>query len=267
VTEQAGALVDSTVSDASGRFAFGLADGEAGAVYLTGASYGGVLYWGPPVHSTSPTDLVDYAVAVFDTAVVSGPTVMLRTAIRHVVITPVPSGLQVEEIIDVEGRPDRTLVAASDSVPVWTTQLAADALGVVPAKGGVPPEDLALGQGRVAFVGALPPAGIRIVLQYIVPNPNYELQLDHPTGRLELLVMPAPGLEVEVDGLQEALASSEMLVPVRRFSATDLPAGATVSVRAAIEVPGRGRPWVWLAVSAALAVAALVSVRLAPARR
>ena len=268
VNEQTGAVVDSTVSDASGRFSFALdVDEEPGAVFLTGARFGGVLYWGPPVHGTSPADLADYVVAVFDTSVVSGPADNLRTSIRHVVITPAVSGLQVEEIIDVEGLADRTLVPASDSTPVWSTELAAGALGVVPARGGVPSEDLFLGQGKAGFAGPLPPSGIRIVLQYVVPAMDYVLRLGQPTGRFELLVMPVPGLKLEIQGLKEAPVGSDMRVPVRRFAATDLAAGTTVSVRAEIEAPGRGRAWIWLLVAAALGAAALASTRFGPDRQ
>ena len=268
VNEQAGALVDSAVSDESGRFSFALdIDEEPGVLFIAGARHGGVLYWGPPVHGTSPPDLADYVVAVFDTTVVSGPAENLRTSIRHVVLTPGLAGLQVEEIIDIEGLDDRTLVSASDSTSVWVTRLADGALGVIPAQGGVPSEDLVLGQGMVGFSGALPPSGVRIVLQYILPSAEYVLRLGHRTGRLEVLVMPAPGLELTVEGLEEARVSSDMRVPVRRFSATELAAGATVSVRAEIKEPGRGSAWVWLFVAAALGAAALISIRFAPARR
>lgn len=267
VTEEAGVVVDSTASDASGRFAFALdIAGEPSAVFLAAARFGGVLYWGPPVHATSSSDLAAYVVAVFDTAVVSGPADSLRTVIRHVVITPGAAGLQVEEIIDIEGLADRTLVPAGPTTPVWSTELAAGALGVVPARGGVPSEDLVLGQGRAGFAGALPPSGIRIVLQYIVPAMDYDLRLDHPTGRLELLVMPVPGLELEVEGLDEAPVGSDMRVPLRRFTATELAVGATVSVRAKIRAPGTGAAWAWLLAAAALGAAAVAALRLERAR-
>jgi hypothetical protein len=128
--------------------------------------------------------------------------------------------------------------------------------------GGVPREDLTLGEGSVGFRGALPPSGIRVVLQYVVPSSEYTLRLDHPTGRLELLVMLRPGLELQAWGLEEAPVGDEMRVPVRRFTGVDLPDGSTVAVRAEIEQPRRGRPWIWLMVSLSLGAAALLAVRL-----
>jgi hypothetical protein len=54
-----------------------------------------------------------------------------------------------------------------------------------------------------------------------------------------------------------------MAVPVRRFMATDLSEGATVSVRVGFEEPGRGNAGVWFVVALALGAAALLSLRLA----
>lgn len=262
VSEETGALVDSTTTDASGSFAFFLqSDVDPGAVYLAGARYGGVLYWGPPVHSTNPTDLEGYVVTVFDTLVVSAPASDLRTSIRHVVITPTGAGLHVEEIIDVEGMPDRTLVAEADSVLVWSTNLARGALGVVPSPGGVPAEDVVLGNSSVGFRGALSPSGIRVAIQYFLSSSEYALELDHSTARLELLVVPQTGLDLRVSGLEETAVAAGMRVPVRRFAGTDLIAGSSVTVDATIAQPGRGRAGIWLLIAVLLGGAALASIR------
>ncbi len=263
VGEATGVLVDSTLTDGSGRFEFSLEATEAsGTVFLVGARYGGVLYWGPPIHAANPGDLSDFSVAVFDTAVVSGPVEALRTAMRHVVITPGIAGVAVEEIIDVQGLPDRTLVPVGDSVLVWSGALASDAHAVFPSQGGVPAEDLVVSSGTVGFNGALPPKGIRVVLQYVVSSTEFQLQVDHPTERMELLVMSREGIDVRAEGLVEAPVGSDMRVPMRRFTATDLAPGTTVSIIAEFEEPGRGRAWIWFLVSLALGGAALLSTRL-----
>jgi hypothetical protein len=263
VSETAGALLDSAVTDASGSFAFALdRSADPGAVFLVGARFGGVLYWGPPIHVVNPQqDLSDYSVAVFDTALVAAAVSELRTTIRHVVITPGVSGMQVEEIIDVEGMPDRTLVAEDDSILVWTTGLAEDAHGVLPLQGGVPEDDLTVVGGAIGFRGALPPTGIRVVVQYVVTSNEYVLSLDHRTDRLEVLVMPRPGVEVRALGLSEESVGDEMRIPVRRFTASDLETGAEIAIITRFEEPARRRAWVWLAVAVCLAAAALLSVR------
>jgi hypothetical protein len=263
VSDTAGAIVDSAIAASDGQFTFSLpGSNEPGTVFLVGARYGGVLYWGPPIHPTNPAELVDYSVAVFDTALVAGAVGSLPTAFRHVVITPGPAGLQVAEIIDVKGMPERTLIPSGDSTFVWTGALPGNSHGVFPSQGGVPPEDLAVSDGTIGFAGALPPTGIRVALEYAVSGSEYALRLAHPTERLEILVMPRAGMTLQVDGLVEASVGSDMPVPVRRFTATDLPEAATVTVRVGVEEPGRGLAWAWTLVALALGAAALLSVRL-----
>lgn len=265
VTAESGELVDSARTDQSGGFTFDLAsDAEPGTLFVAGARYHGVLYWGPPVHESARDVPTDYSVVVYDTAVVSAPVRTLRTTIRHIVITPAPGALQVEEILDVQGLPDRTLVGASDSGAVWSVALAEGAHGVVPAQGGAEPEHIAVeNDGTVSFRGALPPSGVRLALRYVVPSSDYTLRIGSPTSRLEMLVMPEPGLELLIEGLEEAPTGSEMRIPVRRFTGTDLDTGSTVTVRTVIEQPGRKTAWVWLILSIALGAAALLSARYA----
>ena len=167
-----------------------------------------------------------------------------------------------EEIIDVEGLPDRTLVAEADTLAVWIAPLAIGAHGVVPAPGGVVAEDLMLMGEQVGYAGPLPPSGIRVVIQYVIPSPDYVLSLPNETGKLELLVMPVPGLDLKVSGLEESAVGGDMRVPVRRFSALDLAAGSSISVRATIEQPGKTRVWPWFMASFVLGAAALASVKL-----
>lgn len=269
VTEQTGALVDSATTDASGRFVFSFDDGaDSGTVYLGAARHDGILYWGEPVHSTmSPEALDSYTVLVYDTLLVAGTYTGLRTAIRHVVVTPAMSGLQVEEIIDVEGLPDRTIVGEADTLAVWIVPLASGAHGVVPAPGGVAAEDLVLMGEQVGYAGPLPPSGIRVVIQYVIPSPDYVLTLPNETGRLELLVMPVPGLDLKVSGLEESAVSGDMRVPVRRFSGLDLDPGSSVSVRATIAQPGKALVWPWFIASFVLGAAALVSAKLSSRQR
>lgn len=262
VTEEEGALLDSTRTDGSGRFSFPLPDDQPGALFLAGARYQGVLYWGPPVHSTAQPDAGDYPVLVYDTLQVQSPALDLGTTIRHAVITPASNALQVEEIFDVRGRPDRTLVPASDSSLVWLGALARGAQGVLAAPGGVPPEDVVVLGDRIGFRGALPPSGIRLVIQYFVRGLEYQVTTGNSIGRLELLAMPGPGTLFEVSGISEAPARTGMPVPVRRFTASELEAGETVSLAVTFQDPPRSKAWIWLLAAFALGAAAFISMRL-----
>lgn len=261
VTEESGAMVDSTRSDVEGRFSFDLgSDGAPGPVYLVGARYGGILYWGDPLHGAGPDTIGDYRVPVFDTMLVRTPARDLPVSFRHLVIAPAVGGMEVEEIIDVDGRVGRTLVPAADSIAVWSTALAAGAHAVVPIQGGVPPQDVILSDGAVGYSGPLPPTGIRIVLQYVVAGSDLELPVEGATDRLELLIAGRPGMELDVSGLQEARTGEDM-AGVRRFSGSGLEAGHVVGAHVGWRQPGRRSAWIWLAASGGLAALALLSAR------
>lgn len=263
VTEESGALVDSTLSDGFGRFGFSLAaDGPPTSVYIIGARYKGILYWGPPLHATGTDTLTDYAVAVFDTTLVDSPVTDLALTLRHLVLTPADGGMQVEEILDVAGPVGRTLVSASDSVPSWSTFLPEGAHAVVPLGGGVPPEDVVLGDGTVGYAGPVPPAGVRLVLQYVVAGNTFDLRLGGPTGRMELLVVPTQGMETDVTGLSESRVDESMGRAIRRYTGADLPAEHAVSVQFVWQAGGRRAAWPWLLASGLLGVAALLAAHL-----
>jgi len=262
VTESSGGLADSTWSDGTGRFSFDFqASADSGAVWLVGARYEGVLYWGSPIHDAGPEPITDYPVVVYDTARVDAPDPDLATPFRHLVLTPSPGGFQVEDIIDVGGRADRTLLSSADTVPVWTTALAAGAHAVIPLEGGVPADDLILGDGTVGYAGPLPPAGVRIVLEYVVPGESFDLRIEHPTGRMELLVVPQPAMRLRVEGLEEGRIGGEMAASFRRFSGVDVPAGRLVSARTEWSSGSRRFAWVWLLAAAVLGAGALLSTR------
>ena len=262
VTEESGALVDSTESGVEGRFLFDLESSAApGPVYLVGARYGGVLYWGAPLHGAGLDTIRDYRVFVFDTVLVRSPVKDLAIPFRHLVLTPAVGGMQVEEIIDVKGRAGHTLVPAADSSVVWSATLAVGAHAVIPIQGGVPPEDVIPSEGTVGYSGPLAPTGIRIVLQYVVPGGQFQLPVEEATDRLELLIAGRPGMELEVSGLEEARTDEDMGGAVRRFSGAGLEAGHVVGAQVGWRQPGRRSAWLWLVASGALAALAFLSAR------
>jgi hypothetical protein len=264
ITQDAGAVVDSVRTDDAGRFHFTPLDADdPGAVFLPAARHDGVLYWGRPVHATPAGGGTEpQRVIVYDTAVVEVPAVDLEVAMRHVVLTPLAgAGLRVEEVIDVRGREGHTLVSSVDSGAVWAASLGQDGRGAVVASGGVASQQLVLGGTQVAYTGALPPDGVRIAVGYVVPADEFRLTLTGPTRRLEVLLMDAPGLDVEVAGLFERSVGPDSPTGLRRFAGADLASGAIVSVEARLMPGRRSAAWVWLFASVILATAALFSMR------
>lgn len=264
VTQSAGSVWDSMPSDERGRFRFDVrGEDDPGVVFLPSARYQGVLYWGRPVHGSAVEgDPAAQSITVFDTLAVSAPIPDLVVTLRHVIITPLASGLQVEEIIDLAGRKDRALVSVGDGTAVWRAPLALDAHGVLPGQGGVGAEVLDLADGTAAFTGVLPPTGVRIALGYFVPSDRYSLDVIHPTERLEILVAEVPRLEIEAKGIEAAPPDEDLGMSVRRFAAADVATGARVEMRAVIGTRARNAARTWFIIALVLGTAALVSTRL-----
>jgi hypothetical protein len=266
VTADSGSVIDSTTTDRSGQFRFSVSGREdEGTVFLMSARHDGVVYWSPPVHGGDLADEpVSLDVLVYDSLVVRKPVADLTVSLRHVVVTPGSSGLQVDEIVDVEGRRGRTLVSEPESIPLWNAPLARDALGLTPGAAGVVPGDLVLSNGQAGFRGVLPPSGTRVAVSYVLPSHDYVLDIGHPTRRLDILVRVVPGVEVEARGVSEAPVGEGMDASVRRFTASDLAVGTTVILTAAMSERGRGAAFVWLVVSLVLGASAFVSARASP---
>ena len=268
ITADSGAIVDAARTRADGGFRFVVDPAvDPGAVYLASARYSGILYWGPPVHGGSAVlgeGAGPFTIAVYDTAAVGGPSGDLVVGIRHVVLTPGRESLQVDEVIDVKGPRDRTLVSIGDSVPVWQGSLGRGARGATPTTTDVSPQDMLLRGSTVGLLGVLPPGGARLGVSYFVASLEYVLTLEHPTDRLEVLVVDVPGLEVDATGVREAPTErADRGAAMRRFAATDLAAGATIRLRLGITEPGSPAVWPWLTAAVLLSLGALASRKLA----
>lgn len=253
VSPAGGSVVDSSVAGPEGRFVFSLpADPGGQTVFVTSARHQGILYLGPPVHEgTSVPD--PYEIAVYDTAAVSVP-VDLDVVMRHVVLTPLAGGLQVGEFLDVAGEVDRTLVASDPGVPVWSANLARGAHGVTTrANGGI--LDVKTTDETVHLDGWLTPSGARLSLEYVLPGDRYDLELDHFTSRIEVIVSGARD-EATAEGLS---ASPSPDRTVQRFSGSDLPAGTRVRVRVPTPSDGGTWAWVWLLAGVVLSGAAALT--------
>jgi hypothetical protein len=267
ITADSGTVVDSARTGADGAFRFAIEVKEdPGAVYLAGARYAGILYWGPALHgggAVPDAGTGSLAIAVYDTMAVNEPVRELAVGMRHIVVTPGGAGLQVDEMIDVKGSGGRTVVSAIDSVPVWRGSLAQDAHGAIPAATEISPQDVLLRGTEVGLLRMLPPTGARIAISYVITSLDFVLSIEHATDRLEVLVVDVPGLEVDASGVQPASTTSvDTGVSMHRFTASRLSSGQTIRLAMRIAEPGSRRAWPWFVVGVVLAVAALMARRL-----
>lgn len=258
VTADGGNVADSARSAGDGSFRFRLAPVE-GAVWLAAARYRGVLYFGPALHATT-VDSDSYEVAVFDTTTAWAPPAGVRVAIRQVVVAPAAGGgLDIAEVFDLAGPPDRTLVPGADTVALWRATLPGGANGVEAIEGGVPAAAVRLGAGVVDFRSVLSPLGARVAYTYRVDGDELDLPIEHPTDRVDLVIVD---LDVEVRGAVHAETAERGSRIHHRYEGLDLSPGDDLRIRRV--TPGGFDIWVlaWAAVGVLLLVAAYIVHRL-----
>jgi len=256
VTADGGSVVDSAVTGPDGSFRFFLSDDEERPLFLVAARHQGVRYFGPALHAGLEPE-GPYEVVVYDTSAVATAPADLRVAVRHVVVTPDPDGgLDVAEVIDVIGPADRTLVAASDTLALWSTALPDEAAQVEELEGQMPTGAVEFLEGRARLRSMIPPAGVRLSYTYRVPGETLQLPIEHPTARVELVVA---GADAEVRGAAHAETSTRAGRLVHRYEGASLERGENLEVRL-VATGGGGRAdrwvWIWLAVGTGLLAAA-----------
>lgn len=254
VTADEGAIVDSVVTSDDGSFRFALSDDEERPIFLVAARHQGVRYFGPAMHAGMESE-GPYEVAVYDTTAVSAPPSDLRVTVRHVVVTRGPAGgLDVAEVIDIVGPPDRTLVAASDTLTLWSTALPEDAAHFQELEGRMPTGGVEFIDGRARLRSMLPPAGVRLSYTYRVRGETLKLPIEHPTARVELVVA---GAEAEVRGAAHAETSTRAGRLMHRYEGASLESGETLEVRLVRSGGATDRwVWIWAAVGVGLLTAA-----------
>lgn len=272
VGRDGGAPVDTTRTGGDGSFAFRLPAADSGAVFLATTRYDGVLYFGPAAHFGDAPD--SYRITVYRARAVSdGDSLVLRA--RTVVLTREGDGLRVMDLVDVQGLAGRTLVGAgrpdtagaarsAGDVPAgadggvrsrggggpwWSVTLPAGAVDPEVLPGGVDPEAVEFGAGRVRVGAVVPPPGRRVALGYRLPGDvPVEYHPRRPVRRFELLVRNPEGAELEVSGLRSVGTVESPQGPVQRYRGTGIGAGDTIRIRlAGGEGPGAGA---WAALGA-----------------
>lgn len=258
VTAEGGSVADSAQSAADGGFRFSLSS-AAGAVWLAAARYQGVLYFGPALHS-SPPDAEPYEVAVYDTTTAWEAPPDVRVAIRQIVVARATGGgFDVVEVFDLAAMPDRTLVPGADTVALWAATLPRDAVGVQSIEGGAPEEGVRFAAGGVELHSVLSPLGARVAYTYRVAGEELDLPVEHPTDRVELVVVD---LDAEVRGAVHAETAERGGRVHHRYEGLDLAAGDRIRVRRV--TPGGLDVWVllWASGGVLLLVAAYLVHRL-----
>ena len=252
--------VDSTLTDAAGRFRFRFpADTEA--VFILTARHQGIQYFSPPVHTNPELPDTALVIAVADTS--SAAPVGLES--RYLVISaPESDGTRaVVELMTLRNAGTLTRVARDSISPSWAARIPAAAIGFTVNDG-----DLAAAIERdhdsLVVMAPIAPGETQISVQYVLPAnaSRVAVPFDAPAG-LVAVYLEEPGARVAGDVLVRA--DSATTIQGRPFAVWSgaLQAGSVLD----LSFPDTGsRNAIALAVlvaslAAALALVAIVRVR------
>jgi hypothetical protein len=265
ITATAGEVIDSTRSDADGRFSFELPAGDSPeTLFAAAAVRDDVSYFGPVLHAGMDAPR-PYRIVTHVTELISEPVRGNPILLRHVVISPTAHGLvQVAEVVDVAGAPDRAVRMADETIPVWSLALPKGAQSWAAMEGGLAPDAISFVDGRVEARATLPPSGMRLSFGYFTEGPTIEFPVEHSTERFDAILVGVE--EKKIEGLRAGDSSD--LPPggqAKRFVASGVAPGETIGLTLASEQVAWGPVLTWgllgLALTAAAGVSAVAAKR------
>lgn len=182
--------IDSTRTDASGRYRLRVARSDSSALYVVSSWYAGIAYFSEPVVPGQQTAAQLGALYVYDTSS-AGPAVELARRVVTVALSKRDGSRDILELLELE-NPGRTTRVAADTVrPAWAGMIPRAALQFQVGQGDVSPQAVTLRGDSVAVFGPLPPRERKqLSYTYVLPATAHELRLpiDQPTAELDLLL-------------------------------------------------------------------------------
>lgn len=176
VTLQHPGPIDSSLTDAAGRFRFSV-DPDTGAVYLVSARWQRIEYFAPPLDLQSGVP-PDVAVMVADTSSIAA----VRLAARHLIVSPVTEDgtRNVVDLFVVDNPGPSTRVSRDSLHATWRARLPRYAVNVHGGNSGFSLETLRLEGDTLALYAAIPPGQRDIEIDYQIPpaTRRFEVPVD-----------------------------------------------------------------------------------------
>lgn len=219
--------LDSTRSDARGRFRFSFRD-DTTAIYLLSARYKGIEYFSPPVHTNPDRPDTAIRIVVSDTS----STVPVSLVARHlVVMQPGEDGSRsVLDLLVLRNEGKATRVAPDSARPSWSGSLPRGTIGLELGESDFSPDAVSRRNDSLILTAPLSPGDKQITVQYLVPSNRATLELPFQDSVSSVNVLTAEK-DARVTGGSLALADSQIIQgrAFRRWTG-DVPAGGTVRV-------------------------------------
>lgn len=232
VGSDGGAPIDSTRSDARGRFRFRYQlSGSAGAIYFASSSYGGIAYFTPPLPAGEARRTSEgVVIVVYDTTSRKLP---MHVRGRHIVASA-PSGADTRTIIEVyeiSNDSSLTLVSGQGDAPTFAVVVPANARAFHPRDSDIATDAMALRNGRVEVNAPLAPGLKQIAFSYDLPVSDRHLRFDvgRDTPVLELLT-EEPFARVTGAGLIEVDPVKIEARSFKRYLSQNPPPAAVASI-------------------------------------
>lgn len=254
--------VDSTRTDAAGRYAFRVGRPDTAAMYLATSRYSGIAYFAPPVRVSDSLEAPG-EIHVFDTTSAGAP---LRTVGRHVVVSA-PDAQGMREVVDVWelGNEDRRTRTSAPGRPAFVTQVPAAAANVRSTQGDFAGSGSEVVGSEIRVVAPVAPGVRQLVVTYNLAPDAFPLTVPLPDSvSVVEVLLEEPGATVDDPRLKALGAVPSDGRNFVRFLGNDAPPGPlTIQVAAP---GGDSASWPWMLGLGALSVFA-VTWALRPARR
>jgi hypothetical protein len=220
--------LDSTRTDAAGRYRVSLPRVDSTAVYFVSTNYQSIGYFSGALRVEGGRRQADVdPILVYDTTTTGSLRLARRMLAFH---NTEREAREVLELIEIENTGTHTRIAPDSLTPVWTILLPPGAAGWEVGEGDLSPAALSLSGDTVKVFAPIWPGGPRAAsYHYTLPGSQFRIRLDQRTEEFDVLLQDTTGV---VSGARfDALGIYD--IEGRRFAAYRtgaLPAGTEISV-------------------------------------
>jgi len=185
-----GRPIDSTSTDAQGRYTLTIRRPDSTALYVVSSWHAGIAYFSEPVVPSRSTSVPLRALYVYDTSS-AGPAVRVARRLVTVAKLKRDGSRDVLELLELENPGPATRVAADTLRPTWAGAIPAAAIQFQVGQGDLSARAVTLRGDSVAVFGPIPP-GERKQLSYAYVLPatarRVDLPIDQATAEVDLLL-------------------------------------------------------------------------------
>ncbi len=230
VTLESGQPVDSSTTDATGRYNLVANAADTAATYLVSVQYDGVAYFSQPLSPGDRSADAASSLTVYDTSYTE-PRVFLLARNMIVRSASRDGSRRVIELLTLRNPGTLTRIARDTSGPVWEGALPGEAMHVQIGDADVSPEAVYLRSGTIAVAAPIPPGQKQILVTYLLPGGAREVSLPL-SGYVDRLDVLFEDSTASVAGSEFSFVGVDDIGEARffRYGAGGLDSGVTVTL-------------------------------------